>query len=92
MKPNRSALVAFLVAATAAIPCAAQPAPSTPRILADETCAGCFAYLEFPPSLEPESYAVRGQAPEISASLPAASEPSGRSGEQTAGLLASSKQ
>lgn len=91
MKPYRSALVAFLVAATAAMPCAAQQAPSTPRILADETCAGCFAYLEFPPSLEPESYAMRGWATETSASLPAANEPSGRSGEQTAGLLVTSK-
>ena len=92
MKPCRSALVAFLVAATAAMPCAAQQAPSTPRALPNETCAGCFAYLEFSPSLEPESYAVRGQAPEISASLPVASEPSGRSGEQAAGLHITFKQ
>ena len=91
MKRYRSALAAFLVAATAAMPCAAQQVRSTPRI-ADEACAGCFAYLEFSPSLEPESYAMRGQATETSAPPPAASEPSGGFSEQTARLLASPKQ
>jgi hypothetical protein len=42
---------------------AAQQASSTPETtLPNENCAGCFAYLEFAPSLEPESYAMRGQA------------------------------
>lgn len=91
MKRYRSALAAFLVAATAAMPCAAQQVHSTARI-ADEACAGCFAYLEFSPSLEPESYAMRGQATETSAPPPAASEPSGDFSEQTARLLASPKQ
>lgn len=92
MKRYRSALAAFLVAAMAAMPCAAQQVPSTPRILADEACAGCFAYLEFAPLPEPESYAMRGQATETSAPPPAASEPSGGFSEQTARLLASPKQ
>ncbi len=61
MKPYQSALAAFLGTATAALPCAAQQVHSKPRILADEACAGCFAYLEFSPPLEPESYAMRGR-------------------------------
>ena len=56
------------------------------------TCAGCFAYLVFPPSIEPEPSAMRGQATETSAPPPAASEPSGGFSEQTARLLASPKQ
>jgi hypothetical protein len=75
-----------------ALPTAAQQAPSTPQTLPNETCAGCFAYLEFSPSLGPESYAMRGQATEPSTPLPAASEPSERLGERTAGLRAASKQ
>ena len=74
------------------MPCAAQQAPSSPQALPIETCAGCFAYLVFSPSLEPESYAIRGQATETSASLPAAGEPDDRLGNQAASLLASSKQ
>jgi hypothetical protein len=56
--------VAFLLTTTVAIPCAAQWAHSTPRTVPSEICAECFAYLEFPPSLEPESYAMRGRASE----------------------------
>lgn len=63
---------------------------SIPQILANETCAGCFAYLEFAPSLEPELYAMRGQATDTSSSLPPASEPSGPFKEQA--LLGTSKQ
>ena len=90
MKRYRSALAAFLVAAMAAMPCAAQQAPSTPRILADDACAGCFAYLEFAPLPEPESYAMRGQATGTSASSPCASEPSDLFRDQT--LLLTSRQ
>ena len=89
MKPYQSALVVFLGTAMAALPSVAQQAPST-QILANETCAGCFAYLEFSPPLEPESDAMRGQAPNTSASLPPASEPSELSREQA--LLLPSKQ
>ena len=90
MKPYQSALAVFLGTATAALPSAAQYV-SPPPILASQACVGCFAYLEFAPQLEPESHAMRGEATETSASLPAANEPSGLSGEQTAGLLVSSK-
>ena len=92
MNRPKSALAAFLLTIAAALPAAAQQPHSTPRALPNETCAGCFAYLEFSPSLEPESYAMRGQATETSRSLPAADEPSGRPREQTAGLVAASKQ
>ena len=92
MKPYRPALVAFLAAATAAMPCAAQQASSTPRSPAGETCTGCFAYLEFSSSLEPESHAMRGDATHASAPLPAASKPSGGFSEQAARPLASPKQ
>ena len=92
MKTYESALVALLLTAAAAIPCAAQQAPSTPQALPNDTCAGCFADLEFPPSLEPESYALRGELTETPTSLPAAAEANNRLGEQTAGLLVTSKQ
>jgi hypothetical protein len=91
MKPYRSALAALLVAAAAAIPCAAQQAPAPLAVLPNDTCAGCFAYLVFSPSLEPGSYATRGEATELSA-VPAAAEPNGPHGEWAVGLLASAKQ
>jgi hypothetical protein len=88
----KSALSALLLTIAAASPAAAQQAPSTPQTLPNETCAGCFAYLEFSTVLEPESYAMRGQATEPFTSLPAANAPSERLGERTAGLRAASKQ
>jgi hypothetical protein len=87
-RPN-TALAVLLLTATIAMPCAAQQAPSAP--LPDQICAGCFAYLEFSPSLEPESYAMRGQAIEPATSLSAADEPSDRLREHAAGVLATSK-
>lgn len=92
MKLYQSALVVSLAAATAVMPSAAQQVPPTPQALPIETCAGCFAYLEFSPALEPESYAKHGLATVTSASSPAAGEASSRVREQTAGLLAPSKQ
>jgi hypothetical protein len=92
VKPYKPAFVALLLTAIAAMPCAAQQAPSTPQALPIESCAGCFAYLVFSPSLEPESYAIRGQSTETSAALPAAGEPDGRIREQSAGLVVTSKQ
>jgi hypothetical protein len=88
-KAHRSAIVGFLAIVTIATPCAAQQAPSTP--LPNQNCAGCFAYLEFSPALEPESYAMRGQAIEDSTSLPTANKLSERLGERTSGLRAASK-
>jgi hypothetical protein len=76
----------------AAAPAVAEQPSFTPQPPSNEFCSGCFAYLEFPPSLEPESYATRGQALDTSTSLPAADEGNGRLGEQTAGLVAASKQ
>jgi hypothetical protein len=64
MKTYVSALVALLLTAAAAMPCAAQQAPATPQALPNDICAGCFAHLEFPPWLEPESYAMRGESTE----------------------------
>jgi len=58
--------------------------PTSDTTHAKETCAGCFAYLEFSDSPEPESYAMRGQVTETPASLPVADEPGNR---QTAGLI-----
>jgi hypothetical protein len=78
-----SALVALLFSVVIVAPAAAQQArPTPPPAVSDEFCSRCFAYLEFPPSLEPESYATRGEALETSTSLPAAEEPSGRLREQ----------
>ena len=89
MKPYQSALVVLLGTAAAAMPCAAQQVFSTPQVLATETCAGCFAYLEFSPPLEPEPYAMGGLATETSASLPPAREPAASS--EQALLLRSKK-
>jgi hypothetical protein len=74
-------------------PAAAQQAPLTTRSqpAASEFCSGCFAYLEFSPSLEPESYAMRGQETETSTPLSVAGEPKDRLRNQKAGLLTSSK-
>ena len=63
-----------------------------PQPAISEFCSGCFAYLEFSPSLEPESYAMRGQESETPKSLPAEGEPSDRLRERKVGLFASSKQ
>jgi hypothetical protein len=52
MKPRQSALLVLLAAATIAKPSAAQQAPMLSRPLPIDTCAGCFAYLEFPPAVE----------------------------------------
>src|SRR5262245_39314265 len=92
MNQYQSALVTLLLTATAAMPCGAQPAPSMPQVVPGEICAACFAYLVFSPSLEPESYATRGEATETPKSLPAQDEPSGRPREQPGGLAAASKQ
>jgi hypothetical protein len=89
---SKSALAVLLLTIVAAAPAVAEQASVTPSPAASEFCAGCFAYLEFPPSLEPESYAARGQALDTSTSLPAADEGNGRPREQTAGLVAASKQ
>lgn len=90
MTQYKSALAAILLAIATASPCAAQQAgPTSETDNPIERCVGCFAYLEFSASLEPESYAMRGQATEYSPSLPAAEEPNGR---QTADLIAPSKQ
>jgi len=85
----QSALVTLLLTATAAMPCAAQQAPSTPQVVPSD-CAACFAYLVFPPLLEPESYAMRGEA--TTTSLAAEDEPSGRLRGQPEGLAAAAKQ
>jgi hypothetical protein len=74
------------------MPCAAQQAPTPLAALPNDTCAWCFAYLEFSQVLEPEAYAVRGDATTTSTSLPAAGEPNGPHGERAAGPLASAKQ
>jgi hypothetical protein len=87
----KSAFVALLLTIVAAVPAGAEQAPATAQPVADEFCSGCFAYLEFSPALEPESYAMRGQANETPTSLPAAAEANKRLEEQTAGLLVSSK-
>ena len=89
MTPYQAALAVFLGTATAALPSAAQHV-SPPPILASQACAGCFAYLEFSPQLEPESHAMRVEATETSASLPPTSEPSDLFRDQT--LLLTSRQ
>ena len=86
MTPYQAALAVFLGTATAALPSAAQHV-SPPPILASQACAGCFAYLEFAPQLEPESHAMRGEATETSASLPPTSKPSDLFRDQTLLLI-----
>ena len=68
------ALAVFLASAVSSQPSPAQGPLPVPPVLANDTCAGCFAYLVFAPSMEPESYATRGQATEY----PAADELSDR--------------
>ena len=91
MNRPETALAALLFSVVIVSPAAAQQAPLTPQPAVSEFCSGCFAYLEFAP-LEPESYAMRGQATKTSISLPAAGETNGRLGEQTAVLVGTSKQ
>src|SRR5262245_36002208 len=91
MNQYQTALVTLVLTATAAMPCGAQQAPSMPQVVPSEICAACFAYLVFSPSLEPESYATRGEA-ETPTSLPAEDKPSSRPREQAGGLAAASKQ
>jgi hypothetical protein len=91
VKQYQSALVTLLLTATAAMPCAAQQARSTPQVLPNEICAACLAYLVFPPSLEPGSYATRGEATETPTSLPAEEGPRGRPRRQPEGLAAATK-
>ena len=52
MKPHQAALLVLLAAATIATPSAAQQAPVSSQPLSIDTCARCFAYLEFPPAVE----------------------------------------
>jgi hypothetical protein len=91
MKRQLALTVLLLAVVTLATPCAAQQAPASPLTLPIEPCAGCFAYLVFPPSLEPELYAIHGQATEASASLPAARDPDRRLWEQSPSRLATSE-
>lgn len=91
MNRPETALTALLFSVVIVSPAVAQQAPLTLQPAMSEFCSGCLAYLEFAP-LEPESYAMRGQATETSISLPAAGETNGRHGEQTAVLVGTSKQ
>ena len=90
MTPYQASLAVFLEPSLLHCQAPRSRHPHRPESLANETCAGCFAYLEFAPSLEPESHAMRGQATETSALLPPASEPSDVSREQA--VLLTSKQ
>ena len=92
MKHHKSALAALVLTLCLAGPSAAQQAPWSPQALPNETCAGCFAYLEFSPSLEPESFAIRGQTVATSTPTPAEAGPNDRVGEQTASLVVTAKQ
>jgi hypothetical protein len=49
MNRPKSALVAVLMTILVAVPATAQQAPHTGQLQTSEFCAGCFAYLEFPP-------------------------------------------
>lgn len=80
MKPHLAVLAVFLASAASAQPSAVLEPPSAPPVLANDTCAGCFAYLVFSPSMEPESDAIRG-GNEPPASSRAADEVSDRSRE-----------
>ena len=71
MNRPETALTALLFSVVIVSPAVAQQAPLTLQPAMSEFCSGCLAYLEFAP-LEPESYAMRGQATETSISLPAA--------------------
>jgi hypothetical protein len=86
MKPCRSALVVLLVAATAAVPCAAQQAPSSPQALPNQPCAGCFAYLVFPPPAEGDV------GSNLATPVPTTAERQSRTGEPAPELVASARQ
>jgi hypothetical protein len=89
---SKSTLAVLLLTIVAAAPAVAEQPSFTPQPPSNEFCSGCFAYLEFPPSLEPESYAMRGGSADPPASLPAAAEANNRLGKQTDGVLVTSKQ
>ena len=78
MNRPKSALAALLLSIVIVAPAAAQQAPLMPQPAVIEFCSGCFAYLEFSASLEPELYAMRGQETETPKSLPAEGEPRDR--------------
>ena len=93
MTRYKSVLAAISLTIAIAGSGAAQQASPTPEpTFPNETCAGCFAYLEFAPPLEPVSYAMRGQATETSIALPAAGEPDSPLRERTAGLAGTANQ
>jgi hypothetical protein len=49
VKRPRPALAALLMSTMTAMPAVAQQASSAPPPPMQESCSGCFAYLEFPP-------------------------------------------
>jgi hypothetical protein len=65
---------------------AQQMGPTSETRILIETCAGCFAYLEFAPNSDAESRAMHDQVTEASVAPPEESDLNGSS-EQVAGLL-----
>ena len=89
MNGPKAASAALLLTIATALPAAAHEAPATGQVLPSQICAGCFAYLEFPSSFEPESYAMRAEATQSFTALPIAEEAKGGFGAQTASLRVS---
>ena len=62
MSQRKSALAALLLTITLATPASTEQALVTPQSPANESCSGCFAYLEFPPLPEGERFQSSPQA------------------------------
>ena len=72
MTPCKSILAAILLPLAMAAASAAEQASPAPASSLREVCADCHTYVVSSPSLEPESYAMRGDTPEITTPSPSA--------------------
>ena len=86
MHPCKSALAALSLTLSMVAPAGAEQVPFFPASLSREVCAGCLAYLEFPP---PDAEASAGECDRHQGALPTV--PQDRPTAKQA-LVASSKQ
>jgi hypothetical protein len=73
VKPYESALVTFLLAATAAVPCGAQETSFPPELSASDPCAEYFGCLEYGTLTETQARTARGHPLFVEAQKPTTS-------------------